>query len=243
MKNISGKNGAKQTPALITKDHPRSAIAEAYRTLRTNLGFASLDRSCRSIMVTSPGPGDGKSTTAVNLSIVLAQAGHRVLLVDCDLRKPNLHKIFGMDNTSGLTNTLVQGRNPVEIAHNGPVEGLMVLTSGPVPPNPAELLGSQKMRLLWPQLLEQFDYVIVDAPPVLAVTDSVLLSGQLEGVILVAWAGTNRVEVFQDAKEQLTKANARIIGVVLNKVKMPARDYRYYYYYHQKDEPEDRIRL
>ncbi|MCL6560331.1 MAG: CpsD/CapB family tyrosine-protein kinase [Firmicutes bacterium] len=239
---MSPNNGHKETPALITQRHPRSAMAEAYRTLRTNLGFAGLDRPCRSIMVTSPGPGDGKSTTAVNLAIVLAQAGHKVLLMDCDLRKPALHKIFGFDNTRGLTNALVQGRDPLEMTREGPVEGLKVLTSGPLPPNPAELLGSEKMRGLWPRLLENFDYAVVDAPPVLAVTDSVLLSGQVDGVILVAWAGTSRVEVLQDAKEQLVKANARIIGVVLNKVKMPARDYRYYYYYHSK-EKEDTVRL
>ena len=235
-------NRYNENVALITQRHPRSAVAEAYRTLRTNLSFASLDHSCRSIMVTSPGPGDGKSTTAANLAIVLAQAGKTVLLVDCDLRKPALHKIFELDNSSGFTNAVVQGRDPAELAQPGPVEGLFVLPSGPLPPNPAELLGSERVRGLWPGLLERFDTVVVDAPPVLAVTDAVLLAAQVEGVILVIWAGAARVEIAQEAKEQLTKASARIIGVVLNKVKVPSRDYHYYYYYHPK-EKEDIIRL
>lgn len=239
---MRSKNSHKENVALITQRHPRSAVAEAYRTLRTNLGFASVDHACRSILVTSPGPEHGKSTTAANLAIVLAQAGQKVLLADCDLRKPDIHRLFSLDNAAGLTNTLIQGRDPVELAHPGPVKNLTVLTSGPVPPNPAELLGSDRVRSLWPQLLERFDSVIIDTPPVLAVTDSVLLSRQIDGVILVVSAGVSRVEVIQQAKEQLAKASARIIGVVLNKVKIPSRDYHYYYYYH-RDEEQEKIRF
>ncbi|KUK40620.1 MAG: Tyrosine-protein kinase YveL, partial [Clostridia bacterium 62_21] len=142
-----------------------------------------------------------------------------MLLVDCDLRKPNVHKIFDLENGEGLTNVLVQGRAPGELCHEGPVEGLKILTSGPIPPNPAELLGSERIKQLWPQFLEEFDYVILDSPAVLAVTDSVLLASQVHGVILVVWAGVERVDIVQEAKEQLLKANARILGVVLNKVK------------------------
>ncbi|MQL53505.1 polysaccharide biosynthesis tyrosine autokinase [Desulfofundulus thermobenzoicus] len=225
-------------PPLIASKHPKSAAAEAYRTLRTNLGFAALDQPCRSIMVTSAGPEDGKSTTAANLAVVLAQAGHRVILVDCDLRKPTQHRNFQVENHRGITNCLLQDLDPVAVSHNGLVDNLSVLTSGPIPPNPAELLGSEKVRALWPALLERFDYVIVDSPPVLAVTDAALLAAQVNGVLLVIRAAATRVEIAREAKEQLAKAGARIIGVVLNQVKMPARDYHYYYYYRRKEEEE-----
>lgn len=142
----------------------------------------------------------------------------------------------------GLTNALVQGRDPVELAQPGPVDGLAVLPSGPLPPNPAELLASERLRALWPKLLERFDAVLVDAPPVLAVTDAVLLAAQVDGVIMVVWAGNARVDIAREARNQLMKANARILGVVLNKVRMPGRDYHYYYYY-RRDGEEDRVKL
>ncbi|AEG15650.1 capsular exopolysaccharide family [Desulfofundulus kuznetsovii DSM 6115] len=227
---------------LITHKHPRSPVAEAYRVLRTNLGFSGLDRPCRSILVTSAGPEDGKSTTAANLAVVLAQAGNKVILVDCDLRKPTQHRIFEVENHRGLTNCLLQNLDPAEVSKNGLVENLTLVTSGPIPPNPAELLGSGRVRALWPALLERFDYLIIDSPPVLAVTDAALLAAQVDGVILVIRAATTRVEIAQEARDQLLKANARIIGVVLNQVKMPARDYHYYYYYHRR-EKEEEVRL
>ncbi|SHJ73254.1 CpsD/CapB family tyrosine-protein kinase [Desulfofundulus thermosubterraneus] len=229
-------------PQLIAHKHPKSAAAEAYRVLRTNLGFAALDHPCRSILVTSAGPEDGKSTTAANLAVVLAQAGNKVILVDCDLRKPVLHKIFEVENHRGLTNCLLQNLDPAEVSKNGLVENLTLVTSGPIPPNPAELLGSGRVRALWPALLERFDYLIVDSPPVLAVTDASLLAAQVDGVILVVRAATTRVEIAREARDQLLKASARIIGVVLNQVKMPARDYHYYYYYHRR-EKEEEVRL
>jgi capsular exopolysaccharide synthesis family protein len=229
------------SPGLITVDYPRSAVSEAYRTMRTNLSFASVDQECRLLLITSVAPSEGKTTTAVNLAVTLAQAGSSVLLVDCDLRRPSVHKLFGLENGGGLTNVLVQGRTPSELFHEGPVEGLKVLTSGPIPPNPAELLGSERTKQLWPQLLEEFDYVIIDSPPVLAVTDSVLLASQVHGVILVICAGMQRVDVAQEAKEQLLMANARILGVVLNKVKIPTRDYHYYYYSRRRE--EEKVRL
>ncbi len=228
-------------PELVAVEHPRSAVAEAYRTMRTNLSFAAVDGECRILLVTSVSPGEGKTTTAANLAVTLAQAGSRVLLVDCDLRRPNVHRIFGIDNGGGLTNVLAQGRPLQELLHEGPVSGLKILTSGPIPPNPAELLGSERTRQLWPQLLDDFDYVVIDSPPVLAVTDAALLASQVHGVILVIWAGMQRVDAAQEAKEQLLKANARILGVVLNKVKIPARDYHYYYYYRSRE--EQRIKL
>jgi protein-tyrosine kinase len=206
--------------ALIIQQHPHSAVNEAYRILRTNLSFASIDQKCRLLLVTSNAQNDGKSTISANLAIVLAQAGEKVLLVDCDLRKPNVQRIFNLDNQRGFTNALMLGCDPIEMAQKGPVDGLTVLTSGTLPPNPSELLGSERVRSLWPQLLGRFDYVIIDSPPVLAVNDAVLLATQVEGVILVVCSGVDRVDIVNEAKEQLLKANARILGVVLDKVKM-----------------------
>jgi len=226
---------------IISISNPKSAVAESYRTLRTNLGFASLDKPCRSIVITSAGPGDGKSTTASNLAVVLAQAGNSVMLVDCDLRKPIQHKIFGVENQRGLANCLLQNLAPEEVAHHRIIDNLNLLTSGPIPPNPAEILSSEKVRRLWDTLLERYDYLLIDSPPVLAVTDTLLLAGQVHGVLLVIESAVTRTDIAREAKEQLVRANARILGVVLNKVKMQSQDYHYYYYYHR--EPSTPVKL
>ncbi|MDQ7792022.1 MAG: CpsD/CapB family tyrosine-protein kinase [Clostridia bacterium] len=235
-------NGNGSYADLIAQKHPKSAAAEAYRTLRTNLGFAAPDHPARLIMATSAGPGDGKTSTMSNLAVVLAQTGQNVCLVDCDLREPRIHKVFEIDNTRGLTNVLLQNAVLDEVIIPAETAGLFLFPSGPIPPNPAELIGSEKLKDLWPQLLERYDYVLVDAPPVLAVTDASLLAGQMDGVILIVKSGTSRVDMIQDAKAQLVKANSRILGVVLNQVRMSQKDYSYYYYYHGKSK-EDQIRL
>jgi len=220
---------------LITNSSPKSAMAEAYRTLRTNLGFAGMDQPCRSILITSGNPMDGKSTIVSNLAVVMAQAGNKVILVDCDLRKPLQHKIFGVENFQGLTNCILQQIDVEQVAYTGMVENLTVLTSGPIPPNPAEILNSARTRSLWKTLLEKYDYVLIDSPPVLAVTDASILSTQVDGVILVVRSGISRIDLAREAKEQFAKANARLIGVVLNQVKMDANDYYQYYYYYSHD--------
>jgi len=220
---------------LITHKSPKSAMAEAYRTLRTNLGFAGMDQPCRSILVTSCNPLDGKSTIVSNLAVVMAQAGNKVILVDCDLRKPLQHKVFQVENFQGLTNCILQKLDVEEVAHRGLVENLTVLTSGPIPPNPAEILNSERTRSLWKTLLEKYDYVFIDSPPVLAVTDASILSTQVDGAILVVRSGVTRKDLAREAKEQFLKANARLIGVVLNQVKMDASDYYQYYYYYSHD--------
>lgn len=220
---------------LTAYSKPKSVAAEAYRTLRTNLSFAALDKECRSILLTSVSPSDGKTTTAANLAIVLAQADKRVMLVDCDMRRPMLHKVFGVENKQGLTNCLLQNKRPEEVAVHGLIDNLTIVTSGPIPPNPAEIITSHKITSLWESILESYDYLIIDSPPILAVTDAVLLSNQVDGVLLVVESGGTKIEYAKQAKEQLNRANARILGVVINKVHMRTQDYHYYYAYHQKN--------
>ncbi|AZK60202.1 CpsD/CapB family tyrosine-protein kinase [Candidatus Desulforudis audaxviator] len=238
---MTGKNGA--FVDLVAHKHPKSAAAEAYRTLRTNLGFAAPDRPARVILVSSAGPADGKTTTVSNLAVVLAQAGHSVCLVDSDLRKPRLHRLFGVENTAGLTNVLSQNAGLEEVVVNTEVDRLALLPSGPIPPNPAELLGSGRMQEVLDRLAERYDFVLADSPPVLAVTDASLLAGQVDGVLLVIRAADTRVDLAQEAKAQLAKAGGRVLGVVLNKVRLSAKDYGYYYYYHHRPVKEDQIRL
>lgn len=238
IRKLPSKNGHENNYRLISHKHPKSAVAEAYRTLRTNLGFSSLDKPHRIILVTSAGPGEGKSTTSANLAVVLAQAGHKVIIVDCDLRKPVQHKIFEVENSRGVTNCLLKNLSLVEVAHYNLVDNLTVLTSGPIPPNPAELLGSKKIRSLLQDLSHQFEYVIIDSPPILAVTDASLLATQVDGVILVVRSGSTRTDVAVEAKEQLLRANANIIGVVLNGINVHSKGYHYYYYYDSQSQGE-----
>jgi len=202
---------------LITLTDPRSPVSEAYRSLRTNLEFFSLDEPIRTLVVTSPGAEEGKSTVLANLAVVLAQGGKRVILADCDLRRPTQHTLFGLDNTAGLTTMMVD-----ETAQSEPplrrtsVDGLRVLPAGPSPPNPAELLGSRRMKEAMAALIEQTDLLLFDAPPVLAVTDALVLAVQADGVLLVVKAGSTKREHVQQAKERLERVNARIVGSVLN---------------------------
>lgn len=220
---------------LITHNQPNSPIAESFRTLRTNLSFSAADRPLKVLLITSVGPRDGKSVVAANLAVVLAQAGGRVLIVDGDMRKPILHKFFGKDNSRGLTNLLVQDLDLKEAAHSTEIDGVWIVPSGPIPPNPSELLGSQKMKVFLEKASVQYDTIILDAPPVIAVTDAAVLAPLVDGVVLVLKAGSSRIDMVKEAKQQLEKANARIIGVVLNDVKISGKDYRYYYCYRGKE--------
>ncbi len=202
---------------LITLTDPRSPVSEAYRTLRTNLEFFSLDEPIRTLVVTSPGAEEGKSTVLANLAVTLAQGGKQVILVDCDLRRPTQHTLFGLGNATGLTTMMlddaVQADPPLRETS---VDGLRVLTAGPTPPNPAELLGSRRMKEALAALLAQADVLLFDVPPVLAVTDALVLAVQTDGVLLVVRAGGTRREHVQQAKERLERVNARIVGAVLN---------------------------
>jgi capsular exopolysaccharide synthesis family protein len=214
---------------LITHSDKRSPISELYRTIRTNIEFTAVDEPVKTMVVTSPAPGEGKSTTAANLAVVFAQNGNKVLYVDGDLRKPTSHYTFGAMNTIGLTNVLVK-KNPLETAvQKTKVENLFLLTSGPIPPNPAELLNSKEMEGMLEHAKALYDIIIIDSPPVMAVTDAQILANKCDGTILVLSSGKTDREQATTAKELLTKAKAKLLGVVLNNKKMKA-GHNYYYY-------------
>jgi capsular exopolysaccharide synthesis family protein len=223
----TGNGGARK---LITHDHPKSPIAEAYRTLRTNIQFSSVNKEVNSLMVTSSGPGEGKSTTVANLAIVAAQSGKRVLLIDGDLRKPTVHRTFYCANPNGLTNVLIGQKRIDEVIQTIDYLGIDVVTAGPIPPNPAELLGSMRMKSLLQDLKERYDMVLVDAPPILAVTDAQLLSTYVDGVLLILGAGKVLRDHAVKAKSLLDHVGANVVGVVLNNKKVDSESYYYYYY-------------
>jgi len=208
-----------KTNELITVAEPRSAISEAYRTLRTNLDFASLDRALKTLVITSAGVGEGKSTTLANLAVVSAQAGRRVILVDADLRRPTLHQILGASNEAGLTSMVVdEARLMAPPLQETGIPGLSLLASGPLPPNPAELLGSRRMAEVIATLAEQADQVFFDTPPIVAVTDAAVLATRVDGVLLVIGAGKTRREYARMAVQRLEQINARLVGTVLTNV-------------------------
>ncbi len=207
-------NGNEKIMDLITLTDPRSPISEAYRTLRTNLSFYSLDNPIRSLVVTSAAMGEGKSTTIANLAVTMAQSGRRTILVDCDLRRPSLHDIFNLKQEPGLTN-MVLGQDEKPPLQVTGVENLWLLSSGTLPPNPADLLGTKRVDQVIAILQEQADIVLFDAPPVVAVTDAAVLGAKVDGVLLVISAGKTRRDHAERAKEMLEKARVRIVGVAL----------------------------
>jgi non-specific protein-tyrosine kinase len=199
---------------LITLTDPRSPVSEAYRTLRTNLSFSSLDEPIRTLVVTSPAPDEGKSTTVANLAVTMAQGGRSTILVDCDLRRPALHTLFDCQAEPGLTDLLLEEDGQPALQQTQ-VDGLRLLSSGPLPPNPADLLGSQKIDQVIESLSGMADVVLFDAPPVIAVTDAAVLGAKVDGVLLVISAGKTRREHAERAKEMLERANVRIVGAAL----------------------------
>jgi len=222
--------------SLVTFTDPRSPVAEAYRSLRTNIQFSGLEKPIRSILVTGATPSIGKSTVSANLAVILAQSGASVLVVDADLRRPTLHKMFEVDNRRGLTNLLLDSAlSPQSMIQKTMIEGLQVMASGPLPPNPAELLAMEKMKRLMDTLLQLYDYVIYDSPPVMAVTDATVLSRQVDGTILTLGYGKVTREEAVYAKEQLEKARANIIGVIINGMPNGRKGYQYYYYYYASE--------
>jgi capsular exopolysaccharide synthesis family protein len=244
-------SGKKKSVLMNVANQPRSPVAEAFRSLRTNLEFAGVNHPLHTILITSPGPGDGKTTVAANLASIFAQGGKRVMLVDADLRRPAVHRFFSLDNHVGLTDVF-RGRLTLDaVTHswNGTGE-LTVLTSGNLPPNPAEILASEKMAQLLIFLKEQRDMVIIDSPPSI-VADAQVLAAKADGVIIVLWPGHTHWEEARAMLEQLRRAEARVVGVVFNRIPQNRTNYyggykhyspynknKYHYYREDYIEPE-----
>lgn len=235
---------------IITHSNPHAPIAEAFRTLRTNIQFSNIDKDMKTLVITSGSPSEGKSTVASNLAYTMGQENKKVLLIDCDMRKPTIHKAFRISNILGLTDILLGEKTMDEVVYQGETDvgGLHVVTSGPIPPNPAELLNSKRMKNFLKEMEEEFDTIILDAPPIGLVTDAAVLSTIVDGVILVTAVGEADLEATKRAKELLDKVKANIIGVVLNKIPIKGINaYRYGYYkyggyYGQEEEPKKKSR-
>lgn len=219
---------------LIVKRHPKSPVSESYRALRTNILFSNVDKDTKTFMVTSATPGEGKSTTLTNTALTLAGAGHKTIILDCDFRKPRVHKIFEISNKSGITEMLLSEKTHHDFIHKKVVPNLDVMTAGNVPSNPSEILNSKAMKAFIETVKDEYDYVFIDAPPVLPVTDAVILSTYIDRVILVCAAGGVTFDMAKHAKDALERVGGQILGVVLNKISVKENSQYYYYYYGEK---------
>ena len=217
---------------LVTQNDPKNPAAEAYRVIRTSIQFAQAGKELKTIAITSCTPNEGKSMTVANLAIVLTQAGKSVLIMDCDMRNPTVHKNFNLSNKVGLSSCISMGTAVADAVQATGIEGLDALTAGVIPPNPSELLGSERMRELLQEAREIYDYVLIDLPPVLPVADALVLGAMVDGVVLVIDSGEVKVDLARDVKKQLQHAGANILGVVLNKVRSEHHGYGYGYYYY-----------
>jgi len=231
-KSKKTKKRAIQTAArkLVTSVNTRSIVSEQFRTLRTNINFSMPDKELKTFLITSSSPGEGKSTVAANTAVVFAQEGKKVLLVDADMRKPTVHYTFHLTNTLGMSNLLTRQANVAEVVKTSEIENLDIITCGPIPPNPAELLSSQTMEKVMEEMKESYDIIIFDAPPVLSVADAQILSNKCEGTILIMSAGETQKDGVLKAKEALVSSKANIIGVVMNNFQLQ-KDHYYYQYY------------
>ena len=211
----------------IVEKSPKSVAAEAYRSLKTNIQYSSFDKEYKTIVITSSNPGEGKSTTAGNLALTLAEGEAKVLLVDCDMRKPSMHKNFRITNTYGISNILLQ-KQVMDVAHCYN-KNLSIITAGKVPPNPAEMLASKAMTAFLKEMKEHFDYIVLDTPPVQAVADAQILSTKVDGTLVVVRAGVTKKDEVQNTVNTLKKVNADIIGTILHAVDNTRNKYQYYY--------------
>jgi capsular exopolysaccharide synthesis family protein len=224
-----------KTTRLIVSQSMKAPVIEAYKTLRTNIQFSNIDDNIKVIMVTSTVQGEGKSATSANLAISIAQSGKKVLLIDCDLRRSSLHRIFHILNSKGLTNVLVEDADYKEFCNTVSVPNLKVLTGGPKPPNPSEQLGSEKMKTFLEEIHDEYDYIILDAPPVLPVSDALVLAHVTHGVVFVLQHGEVEYDAAKTAINSLKNVGAKILGVVLNKVPIESLGSQGYYYYYDNE--------
>lgn len=223
-----GRKKRKPLRQLITHQEPKSRITEQYRNIRTNIEFTSVDSSIRSIMVTSANPGEGKTTTVANLAVVFGQQGKKVLVIGADLRKPSIQDLFAAHASNGLTNVLSGQTNVMQCIQKTDIENVYVMASGPIPPNPAELLGNRVMDEVLLEAYNMFDIVLIDTPPVLAVTDAQILANKCDGIILVVRSEKTEKDKIVKTKQILDKASGKILGVVLNDKKEEQEQYGYY---------------
>jgi capsular exopolysaccharide synthesis family protein len=218
---------------LIVHDHPTSGVAEAARAIRTNLMFMAPDNPYRKLLVTSAGPAEGKTTVACCIAIAMAQAGQRVVLIDCDLRRPRVHRVFKKSAEVGLTSALLG--EATDIVQSTDIPNLSVIPAGPIPPNPAELFHSDRFKRVFAEITERFDRVIIDSPPVVAVTDAAILSRLVDGTVLVVRAYSTRKEMVRHAVRALSDIGVKMAGAVLNAVNFRRHEYKYSYYYYRRD--------
>ena len=211
----------------VMEKAPKSIDAEAYRSLRSNIEYSSFDDEYRAIVVTSSVPGEGKSTTSGNLALSLAQSGNKVLLVDCDMRKPSIHKKFKISNMSGTAELLLRKESFEDVA-NFYNENLTIITAGKIPPNPSEMLASRAMTAFIEEMKKEFKYIILDTPPLQAVTDAQVLSTKADGVLLVIRAGSTKREMVLNSVDLIKKVQGKVIGTVLNGVENKKNNYYYY---------------
>jgi capsular exopolysaccharide synthesis family protein len=240
---LQKRNGhPSDNPELLMNVDGRSPLAESYRHLRTSVLLSTAGRAPRSLLVTSSLPGEGKTTTAVNTAISLAQTGASVVIIDADMRRPRLRSIFGLSDRPGLSSILSSELSEAEVlamVSKEEVTGLHLLTAGPIPPNPAELLGSAQMRRLMSTLQANFTHVVVDSPPVTSFTDGVLISSIVDGVLLVVHGGKSSRHVVKRSRQLLQDVGAKIFGVVLNNVNLQSHDYYYYQRYYGSSYSQD----
>jgi capsular exopolysaccharide synthesis family protein len=226
----------RQNTGLITMALPSSAISEQFRTLRTNIQFSMVDNNLKALSIVSAAPNAGKSTVSANLAVTFASQGTRVLIADCDFRRPTVHKNFSLPNAHGMTTLLTDKSGSIEDhIQTTKMDNLFVMTSGPIPPNPAELLSSKRMIQLERELESMFDLVIYDTPPLLGFADAQIIAGRVDGVIFVVNHGVATKDDVLRASESLKMVNANVLGAVYNRVPINGNDNSYYYYYNQED--------
>ena len=217
--------------AIISYNDPKSVISEQYRAIRTNIEYSNVDQNTKTILVTSSDKNEGKTTTVSNLAVSFANLNKKVLLIDCDLRNASIHKMFKINNIYGLTDILAKDRAVDKCIQETELENLYVLTAGATPPNPAEILSSEKMKNLIEDLKNIYDYIFIDTPPIGLVTDAGVLSSFIDGVVLVVKSESVEKKYLEETKKKLDAVDARILGAILNSYKSEQKDYNYYSYY------------